>query len=80
MKKVMIVLAVVSLSSAALFSNPAIMGNHKDALKDGKKLDCGYCHMTGLKIPQKKGQIQDGKLNGKKFSQITGCNGKGCHK
>jgi hypothetical protein len=79
MKKVIIILTAVFMSSAALFSNPAIMGKHKDQLKDGKKVDCGYCHQTGLKIPQKKGQIKDSKLNGKKYSQIKGCNGKGCH-
>lgn len=80
MKKIMVVLAVVSLSSSALFSNPVIMGKHKDMIKEGKKVDCGYCHMTGLKIPQQKGQIKDGKLNGKKFSLVKGCNGKECHK
>lgn len=80
MKKVIIILAVVSFSSAALFSNPVIMGKHKDMVRDGKKVDCSYCHFTGIKIKQEKGQVKDGKLNGKKFSKVTGCDGKGCHK
>ncbi len=80
MKKVIVLFAILSLSSAALFSNPAIMGHHKGKVIDGKKVDCSYCHMAGLKIPQKKGQIKDGKLNGKKYSRVKGCAGKDCHK
>lgn len=80
MKKSSVFLIIFTLVSAAAFSNPVIMGKHKDMTKEDKKVDCSYCHFTVNKIAQKKGQIKDGKLDGKKYSQIKGCDGKDCHK
>ncbi|HOP64046.1 MAG TPA: hypothetical protein PK358_04415 [Spirochaetota bacterium] len=79
MKKCIVIFAVFMLSSAVLFSNPGIMGKHKGELKNGKKIDCAYCHFSGPKIAQQKGQIKNGKLKGRKYSRIKGCGGQGCH-
>jgi len=72
------VISVLLIASAG-FSNIAISGKHKNLKKDGKKVDCVYCH-TGQKIQKKKGQTTKEKINGKKFSAIKGCSGKDCHK
>lgn len=65
--------------STAGFSNVAINGKHKSLVKDGKKVDCTYCH-TGQKIEKKKGQMANKKFNGKGLSQMKACAGKDCHK
>ncbi|HPD77467.1 MAG TPA: hypothetical protein PLH88_03490 [Spirochaetota bacterium] len=70
---------IVFIFSISLNATPVIMGKHANMSQDGKTINCAYCHTPGLNIPQQKGQIKDGKLNGKKYSAIKGCNGKGCH-
>jgi len=54
------VLLVVLMFSATAFSNVKISGKHKDLSKDGKKVNCAYCHTDNAKIEKKKGQ-SDGK-------------------
>jgi nitrate/TMAO reductase-like tetraheme cytochrome c subunit len=78
-KKISILLVFLMVAGAA-FSNVKISGKHKDKMKDGKKVNCGYCHTGEMKIEKKKGQVQGQKLNGVAFSKIKSCAGSDCHK
>ncbi|NLV68398.1 MAG: hypothetical protein GXY14_12075 [Spirochaetes bacterium] len=73
-------LILMLVISTAGFSNVGIMGKHKNMTKDGKKIDCNYCHAGSVKLAKKKGQSANGKVNGKKMSQMKACAGKDCHK
>ncbi|MGV7930195.1 MAG: hypothetical protein AB2L13_15055 [Spirochaetota bacterium] len=55
MKKIgfMVLLAAFCASSIAL-ANPDIQKKHKGLKKDGKMINCAYCHTTA-KIEKKKG-------------------------
>ncbi len=70
---------VMLMISAVAFSNVKISAKHKDLTKDGKKINCTFCH-TDNKIEKKKGQYKDDKLNGKALSKIKSCAGAKCHK
>lgn len=67
------------LISAVAFSNPQIASKHKDLSKDGKKVNCLYCH-TDAKVEKKKDQIKGKSLNGVQLSKIKTCAGPACHK
>lgn len=79
MKKFTLILCIFFAASAVSFSNIVISGKHKDKIKDGKKVDCSYCHFTGAKIPQKKGMFKDNLVNGVSRAKIKECAGKECH-
>ncbi len=78
-KKLSIILVLLMISAAA-FSNVKISAKHKDLSKDGKKVNCAYCHTGDLKIEKKKGQTDGKKLNGTALSKIKSCAGSDCHK
>ncbi len=78
-KKISVILVFLMIAGAA-FSNVKISGKHKDLSKDGKKVNCGYCHTGEMKIEKKKGQFQDKKLNGVALAKIKSCAGSDCHK
>lgn len=63
---------IVAFSIASVMANPTIMKQHAGKKKDGKNINCGYCH-TGSKIEKKKGQ------NLAALKQLPGCKGQGCH-
>ncbi|MBN1496811.1 MAG: hypothetical protein JXA07_08590 [Spirochaetes bacterium] len=66
---------VVAFSAASIMANPAIMKKHAGKKKDGKSVNCGYCHTAanGAKIEKKKGQ------NLKALEKHPTCVGAGCH-
>ena len=78
-KRLSFFLVMLMISSVA-FSNVKISAKHKDKMKDGKKVNCLYCHAGDSKIEKKKGQIQGQKLNGVALSKIKSCAGADCHK
>lgn len=75
-------LALMLAVSTAAFSNTAINGKHKDLKKDGKVVNCNYCHTDQKIEKKKKSSLSDDKkkLNGKSLSQVKSCAGKDCHK
>ena len=79
MVKRLSIFLVLLMISASAFSNVKIAAKHKDLEKDGKKVNCAYCH-TDAKIEKKKGQSADKKLNGVALSKIKSCAGSACHK
>lgn len=78
-KRLSIILVLLMITGAA-FSNVKISAKHKNSTKDGKKVNCAYCHTSVMKIEKKKGQIKGEALNGVNFSKIKSCAGKDCHK
>jgi len=79
MKRLSILLVLLMISGAA-FSNVVISGKHKDKMKDGKKVNCAYCH-TDSKVEKKKGQMVNKKVfNGVNLAIIKNCDGADCHK
>ncbi len=78
-KRISIILVLLMITGAA-FSNVKISAKHKDLTKDGKKVNCSYCHTSGQKVEKKKGQVNGKALNGVKFSKIPSCAGSDCHK
>ncbi|MBN2161031.1 MAG: hypothetical protein JW807_16700 [Spirochaetes bacterium] len=63
---------IVAFSVSSVMGNTGIMKKHAGKKKDGKSINCGYCH-TGQKIEKKKGQ------NMAALKQLPGCKGSGCH-
>ncbi len=80
MKKFLLIVCIFFTATSVSFSNIKINNTHKDKEKDGKKINCSYCHSSGPKILQKKGQLKGNLLNGVALGKINGCAGKGCHK
>lgn len=80
MIKKLSVLIVLLMFSVTAFSNVKIAGKHKDLTKDGKKVNCAFCHTDVAKIEKKKGQLDGKKLNGAALSSNKSCAGKDCHK
>ena len=77
-RKASILFVITMFVSTAIFSNTAIFSKHSGKIKDGKKINCDYCHKdAGIK--KEKGQFKDGLVNGKKRSDMKTCNGSGCH-
>ena len=74
------VFLVVLMFSVSAFSNVKISAKHKDLTKDGKKVNCAYCHTDVAKIEKKKGQMDGKKLNGASLAKNKSCAGKDCHK
>lgn len=74
------ILLVLIMFSVTAFSNVKISGKHKDLKKDGKTVNCAYCHTGDAKIEKKTGQVNAKKLNGVAFSKISSCAGSTCHK
>jgi hypothetical protein len=66
-------LIIAAFSAVSLMANPEIMKKHAGKSKDGKNVNCGYCH-TGAKIAKKGGQ------NHKELEKMPACLGAGCHK
>ena len=73
MKKIgyMVLLALFCVSSVAL-ANPEIQKKHKGLKKDGKMINCGYCH-TSAKIKKEKG------YGIALVNKNSMCMGAGCH-
>jgi hypothetical protein len=67
------VLIITAFTAANLMANPEIMKKHAGKKKDGKNVNCAYCH-TGAKIAKKGGQ------NVKALEKMPACLGPGCHK
>jgi hypothetical protein len=66
-------LVIVAFSAASIMANPAIMKKHAGKTKDGKAVNCGYCH-TANNIEKKKGQDHIA------LEKKPACMGAGCHK
>jgi hypothetical protein len=74
MKKAYLAIFIgIVFAASALFANPAIQTKHKGLKKDGKMINCAYCHNTG-KIEKKKGAADMNAINKK-----AACMGAGCH-
>jgi hypothetical protein len=65
-------LAIIAAFAVSTFANPTIMKKHAGLKKDGKAINCGYCHTT-VGIQKKGGQ------NVVQLKQNAGCKGQGCH-
>jgi hypothetical protein len=75
-----IILFSVLFTAAVLYASPAISSQHLNMEKNGKKVNCAYCHSNPVfKIEQEKGQLGKDSLNGVPFSKIKTCAGSGCH-
>lgn len=86
MKKILTIIAAVSfLSTTALYANMQIQGKHKNLKKDGKTVNCAYCHTQAkiAKLDAKKGQTPLFKKGAawdlSKVNRIALCTGSGCH-
>ena len=66
-------LMITAFSIANLMANPEIMKKHAGKSKDGKNVNCAYCH-TFAKIEKKAGQ------NKQALTKKPECLGSGCHK
>ena len=64
---------VMAFTVSSVMGNPAIQQKHAGKKKDGKAVNCGYCH-TANKIEKKKGQ------NHIALEKKPACLGPGCHK
>ncbi|MCL2154726.1 MAG: hypothetical protein FWH53_03575 [Leptospirales bacterium] len=78
-KKISFVMVLIMVSAVAVYSNTKLSAQHKYLEKDGKKINCIYCHSGDAKINKKKGQLKDYSLNGIELSEIKSCAGEGCH-
>ena len=78
-KKISFLIIMILFSTAVVYSNTKLSAKHKYLEKDGKKVDCKYCHSGDLNIKKKKNQLKGDTLNGVAFSQIKSCAGEGCH-
>lgn len=77
---VAITVFVILVSGAMLYASPKINSKHLNMEKNGKKINCAWCHSNPVfKIEQKKGQLGKDTLNGVAFSKIKTCAGSGCH-
>ena len=65
-------LIITAFTAANLMANPEIMKKHAGKQKDGKNVNCAYCH-TGAKIEKKGGQDH------KALEKKPQCQGSGCH-
>lgn len=73
MKKAYLAILVGTIFAASvLLANPAIQTKHKGVKKDGKMINCAYCHNTA-KIEKKKGAD----INA--INKNAACMGAGCH-
>jgi len=63
---------VMAFAVSNVIANPKIQQQHAGKKKDGKAVNCGYCH-TANKIEKKKGQ------NVKALEKKPACLGAGCH-
>ncbi len=64
---------VMAFAVSNVIANPKINKQHAGKKKDGKNVNCAYCH-TANKIAKKKGQ------NVKALEKAPACLGPGCHK
>ncbi len=68
-----IFVAAVFISSAVL-ANPQIQAKHKGFKKDGKMINCTYCHTTAkIEKPAVKRAPDMNKINANAFCMGTGC-------
>lgn len=73
MKKTFFAFFMVALFTAtSVTANPQIQAKHKGLKKDGKMINCTYCHTTA-KIEKKKG------YNINNANKNALCMGSGCH-
>jgi len=79
LKKISFFMILMIISTVTVYSNTKLAGKHKYMEKDGKKIDCIYCHSGDVKIEKKKRQLKDYTLNGVELSEIKSCSGSGCH-
>jgi hypothetical protein len=68
-------LVFMTAFTVSTLANPEIMGKHKGKQKDGKNINCVYCHGNNANplIEKKGGQ------NKAQLKQRPGCKGPGCH-
>ena len=78
-KKISLLILMIMISTAVVHSNTKLGSKHKYLEKDGKKINCTYCHAGDAKIDKKKNQLKNYTLNGVEFSKIKSCAGQGCH-
>jgi len=78
-KKISFIMVLIMLSAGVVYSNSKLSADHRYLEKDGKKVDCKYCHSGELRIAKKKNQLKNNTLNGVDFSEIKSCAGAGCH-
>ena len=78
-KKFSLVMVLIMITTITVYSNTKLSNKHKGMEKDGKAINCAYCHEGDLKIAKKKKQLKDNTLNGVEFSKIKSCSGEGCH-
>lgn len=69
----------LSITSAGLFANPKINKAHAPLKsKDGKAINCGYCHGSFAK--KKDQQYLRGQAKYKEIAKFPSCTGARCHK
>ena len=74
MKKIILTLVMLGLFIAStLIANPRLASQHKNMKKDGKALNCNYCH-NDAKVPRQKGSYPKAKVDANRM-----CKGSGCH-
>ena len=68
-------LVFIAAFTVSIFANPAIMKKHAGKKKDGKAINCMYCHGNNANpgIAKQAGQ------NKAQLMQKPGCKGQGCH-
>ncbi len=86
MKKILTIIAAVSfLSTTALYANMQIQGKHKNLKKDGKTVNCAYCHTQAKIVKPKVAQGESYKFKKgaawdlSKVDRMALCTGSGCH-
>ena len=63
------------LLTVSIFANPQIMKQHAGKKKDGKAINCMYCHGNNANP----GIAKQGGQNKAQLMQKPGCKGQGCH-
>jgi len=86
MKKFISIIVLMSFfSTTALYANSQIQSKHKNMKKDGKTVNCAYCHTQAkiAKLDAKKGETPKFKKGAgwdlSKVDKISLCTGSGCH-
>jgi hypothetical protein len=74
-----LIILIMITTTIAVYSNTKISAQHKYLDRDGKRINCIYCHSGDAKIIKKKGQLKDNSLNGVDLSEIKSCAGGSCH-
>jgi len=86
MKQIISIIVLTGFfSTTALYANSQIQSKHKNMKKDGKTVNCAYCHTQAkiAKLDAKKGETPKFKKGAgwdlSKVDKISLCTGSGCH-